>query len=121
MNKLFTKEYIVAIVAVGLLLLLHNPFNFWMPSMLEMWLSLLVCVAVIVFGVFLWREKAADEREQLHIFIADRIALLTVAGVLTIAVVVQGINHTLDPWIGLALGALIIGKAVGQIYSKRKH
>lgn len=121
MNNLFSKEYLVAIAAVGLLLLLHNPFMFWMPNMLQMWLSLILCVLVIAFGVFLWREKAVDEREQLHVFIADRIALLTVGGVLTVAALVQGVRHTQDPWIGLALGALIVAKAVGLIYSRRKH
>ena len=115
------KEYIVALVVVGLLLLLHNPFMFWMPGMIEMTLSLLLCIVVVVFGIFLWRERAADEREQLHIFIADRAALLGVGAVLTIATLFQGVQHRLDPWVGLSLAVMIAAKAAGLWYSRRKH
>ncbi len=120
MQKLFGKamfERIVAIVLIVLLVLIGNPFTFWMPSM--MLVSVLVVIAALVFvwAGFIFTETASDEREEWHRTHAGRAAYLSAAAVLTTALVYQGFTQKIDFWIPLTLAVMIVSKLFARFYA----
>ncbi len=121
MNVKFPLEVLTTIIITVLLVLIANPFNFWMPSMMHMLVLALFTVTLGAFATLMWREHAHDEREQTHRNSAGRAGFLAAAAVLTIGIVVQSTMHTLDPWLVYTLGAMIIAKTGAFIYSRAKQ
>jgi len=89
--------------------------------MISMTLSALLLVVFSVFATFVWRERATDEREQLHKLLAGHTAFLIGASVLTIGLLYQSFSHTTDPWLALALGAMVLSKLFGIIWARKKQ
>ena len=115
------SEFGISLLLIALLVVLLNPFNFWMQSTLLM-VILAVFVALFAFYIsFFWREKASDEREELHRMVAGRYAFFAGSGVLILGVVVESLQHDLDAWLVFALLAMIITKVIGRLYSKINH
>lgn len=115
------QEIGISAALVALLILLLNPLKFWMPSAMVMMMVVGLAVLFVVFASFIWRENARDEREGMHRMIAGRFAFLTGAGVLVAGIILQSFRHALDAWLVLALGAMIIAKIIGLMYSRVKH
>lgn len=116
-----TKEIFVGAILVVLLAALINPGDFLMPTMTQMSLIVAATVAFAIFAVLLWRERGGDERDSLHRLVADRAAFQIGAAVLMIAIVSEGFNGMIDAWLPITLGAIVLGKIVGLIYSKKKY
>ena len=116
-NKLLSIG--TAVVLVGLLTLLSDPFMLWMPMGAQLFVLLSAVVLACAWVGFVMYEQAHDEREVLHKMHAGRIAYLSGIAVLTTALVVQGLNHTIDPWISIALGVMVISKLFTRFYSER--
>jgi hypothetical protein len=116
-NKLFHIG--TALLLVGLLTLLSDPFMVWMPGFAQMTTLLGAAVLACVWAGFVMYEGSQDEREMLHKMHAGRIAYLSGVAVLTAALVVQGFAHDIDPWISAALGVMVISKLVARFYSER--
>lgn len=114
-NKLFSIA--TAVIFVILLVLLSDPFMVWMP--MGMQLAVLVAAAVVacIWAGFVMLERAHDEREVLHKMHAGRVAYLSGIAVLTIALIVQGFGHAIDPWVPLALGTMVISKLLSRFYT----
>lgn len=108
-----------AVVLVGLLALLSDPFMVWMPMGVQLFVLLGAAALACVWVGFVMYEKAHDEREALHKMHAGRIAYLSGIAVLTMALIVQGLAHTIDPWISVTLGVMVISKLVARFYSER--
>lgn len=115
------SEAVVSIVLVFLLVLFLDPLMIWMPGALT---YCALAAAVILFAVFaglVWREQAADEREQLHAMVGSRAGFIAGASVLILGIGYQTlVIHTVDTWLLLALGALILGKVGGLLYGKSR-
>jgi len=116
-NKLFHIS--TAVVLVGLLTLLSDPFMLWMPAPAQMAALLGVVVLAYVWAGFVMYERTTDEREALHRMNAGRMAYLSGIAVLTIALVTQGFAHDIDPWISIALGTMVIVKLGSRFYSDK--
>lgn len=112
-----TVQIIVAAVLVVFLGLLTDPFMLWMPPMAAMAVLLCATVLLCVWGGFVMKEKARDEREVLHRMYAGRTAYLSGIAILTVALVAQGFAHHIDPWIALALVIMVIVKLASHSYS----
>ncbi|MBA3789325.1 hypothetical protein H0X32_02940 [Patescibacteria group bacterium] len=112
-----TLERLVAIVLIILLILIGNPFTFWMPSMLIATVLVVITALTFVWAGFIITEKAHDEREELHRTNAGRAAYLGAAGMLTIALVYQGLTHTIDIWIPATLALMIIAKLASRFFA----
>lgn len=112
-------ETLVAVSLVALAVLLLNPFHFWMPDMMVFGMLALTLGLFGVFASFILREQAADERDGMHRTLAGRNAFLVGAGVLTLAIVIQGYTHTVDPWLVITLVAMIIAKVLTRVWSDR--
>ena len=109
-----------AVVLLSLILLL-NPFDILMLSMGAMMVLTLFVVAVFAFAAFVWREQAHDEREALLVGRAGRVAYLSGAGILTLGIILETLSRSLDIWLPIALGGMVLTKmamsAYYQLYS----
>lgn len=113
-------ETISAIIILGIAILFLNPGHLAMPDTMVSMLVVGLIVSFLVFAGFLLREKPADERESLHIKTAGRISYLVGIAVLVFGVVIQGIKHNIDPWLVIALCAMVLTKLLSRMYSRFK-
>lgn len=120
MKNNIAGELGVGIVFILLLLILLNPFEWWMPTMTAMTLTVMLVVVFALFTAFVWRERPHDEREHLHRSFAGRLGFLAGTCVLVAGIVVQESAHELDPWLPIALGSMIIAKIIGFVYSRTR-
>jgi hypothetical protein len=118
MNWNIAQNILVALLVI-LLGALTDPFMYWMPSMPEMLALTLSCVGLAAWIGLAAREGAIDERDGEHRMFAGRVAYLGGVGVLTIALLVQGLNHTIDPWIPMALASMVVLKIGARWYADR--
>lgn len=107
-----------AVVLVGLLILLSDPFMLWMPAEAQMMVLLGAAALACVWAGFVMYERSDDEREMLHKMHAGRIAYLSGIAVLTLALIFQGFAHTIDPWVSVALGVMVVSKLLARFYSE---
>lgn len=112
-------QYVVAVVLVAALFALFDPFMYWMPDMLEMATLVVVFALTVIWIGLVAREEDGDEREILHRMYAGRVAYLSGIIILTLALVVQGLSHVVDPWVPCALVVMIISKLGTRWYSDR--
>jgi hypothetical protein len=108
-----------AVVLAMLAVLLVNPFDFWMPTMLHMAVLAAAVVVSGAFSIFVLSEKAADERDNEHRQTAGRAAFLAGGAVLLAGIVIETLQHALDPWLVWALLIMVATKAVARFYSTR--
>ena len=107
----------LAILLVVFLTLLSDPFMVWMPMGGQMLALLGAATSLAVWAGFVMYERAPDEREAINRMYAGRVAYLSGIVVLTIALVTEGIHHTIDPWISLALAAMVLAKLFSRFYT----
>lgn len=107
-------EWIVGIAILFALAILINPFHLWMPNSLELTIAMILAVLVIGFSVFIWRERPRDEREAQHAASTGWVSYLAGGAVLLIAVLSQSLAHTLDWWVLVALGAMVVTKLIAS-------
>jgi hypothetical protein len=116
MKNNFTKEIIVSSILIVLTVLLLNPFHFWMPEMMVMLVLALTFIIFAFFAIFVLREKTQDEREIAHRMLSGRVAFLVGSAFLTLGVIVQSLNHSVDAWLVITLVAMILSKIIVRIY-----
>ncbi len=109
-NNFRLPEWVLAVLIGLAILALVNPFHFLMPSALGLIIVMVLALLVIAFAVFVWREHPSDEREELHALKAARISFFVGGGVLLLAIIAQSINHSIDPWLLVALGSMVVAK-----------
>lgn len=113
-------ELITSTLIVVILILFVNPFMILMPStVLYMALAGLIILVAIFVGL-VWREHTNDEREELHRFVASRFAYIVGIVILTIGVALESLGHTPNVWLVSALGAMVLAKLVGHLYSRSR-
>lgn len=121
MKSKFLAEISISAVLIILLILLLDPFMVLMTTPIQMAMIALILIIFVSFCIFVWKEKSRDEREQLHKQIASRFAYLSGASVLIIAIVLQSLKHSIDPWIVIALIVMILAKITGSLYANNKY
>lgn len=118
MKRDIVPELAISVGLIVILATLLNPFQMGMSSGLSMILTVLFALFVIMFIAFGWKEKPADEREAQHRNRAGRLGYLAGTGVLSMGVIIQSLEHTLDPWLIASLGLMVFAKLVSLIVSK---
>ena len=114
---LFT--WLVIIVMLGLLFTLANPLKWFMPTQFEM---LVLAIFSAVFSVFIglfWYEQSIDERDVMHTMSSGRVAYFVGTTLVAIAIIVQSLQHSLDAWLPIILGAMVLSKYVARQYANR--
>lgn len=113
-------ETISAFIILGITILFLNPGHLLMPENVVSMLIVGLIVAFLTFAAFLLKEKASDEREAIHILTAGRISYLVGVGVLILGIIMQAAKHDIDPWLIIALCAMILSKLLSRIYTRLK-
>ena len=90
------------------------PSAIIMPSSLQMLILGVVLVLITSFLVIFWREKPADEREVSNQAVASRSAYIVGTAVLIIALAWQSLHHRIDPFVAVALFAILATKIIVQ-------
>lgn len=118
-NNLLIGEGLISIVLVALLALCWNPGEkIWMPSMAMSMVLLALVIAFMIFAVFVWKERARDEREEQHRLISGRVSFLCGTLVLVAGIVVETYNGKPDGWLLAALAAMVLAKLGTRVYSE---
>ncbi len=120
LNQLF-GETAVALVLIVLLVCFINPLDWWMTDAVHMTLLGLVAAFFAIFAMFIWRESVSDEREQLHRFIAARLAYTAGGMILLVGTVLQAMAHAIDPWLPAALAGMVFAKILGRVYARKLY
>lgn len=114
-NKIL--HIVLVFFLVILLFLLTDYFMWWMPQAIVMITLLAVTVLICLWSGFVIMERGGDERETLHKMNAGRVAYLAGLAILTIALIVQTLTlKSIDIWIALTLGVMIVSKLGARIY-----
>lgn len=121
MKKNLAPEIIISGILIILVLIWLDPFQWLMPEPWAMTLIMILLLAYVIYLIFLWREKVADERESYHRLAASRNAWLAGTTVLIIGLTRQSLDHQIDPWIIYALVIMILAKIVSRIYQSLKN
>ncbi len=111
------KQILDIVLLIGLAaiaLLSVAPDTFVMPSSLQMLVLAAVLGLISTFLVLFWREQPDDEREMHNQALASRSAYTVGSLVLIAALIIQSINHSLDPAVPIALLAMIATKVIVQ-------
>lgn len=106
------KEFFVPGLVIVLAIAFLDPFMYLMPSMMVNLLLALLMVVSVIYAVFIFKEKALDEREVAIRAKADRLAAMAGTAVLSAGIVYQVVFiHSVSPEIVLALVVIIITKS----------
>ena len=114
-------EIVVSLVFIILVVLKLDPFRWTMPDQIEMIVLALVVAAYAVYAGLFFRERAHDEREAYHLYVASRIAYLAGVGFLVVALVVQSFAHHLDPWLVGGLTAMVLVKMITLMWARLRR
>lgn len=117
MNTIW-KEIALAFILLILLGVFLNPWDILMPTKAAMMFTAIFLVAFALFAALLWRERAADEREEFHFMRADRAAFIVGAGTLVLALSWEVFTHSISTGVIAALAAMILTKLAVLSYSR---
>lgn len=115
------KEVGISVLLVVVAFFVLNPFDFWMPTMAHMVMLALLLVVFAVFSIFLYREKPGDERDVLHTLNSGRVAFMVGSTFLTLGIVVQALEDSVDAWLVVTLIGMVVSKLLSRIYSDKKQ
>ncbi len=110
----------LALIITFCLLALADFIPFWMPMMGEMVALVVVTVLLLIWAGLIVSESANDEREVYIKSQSGRIAYVAGLLVLMIALVTQGLAHTIDPWIPVVLAVMVSTKLLTRLYLDRQ-
>ena len=121
MKHSFMYELVISAVLIVLIVLFLDPFMLLMPDSFVYVLMVAVILIFVLFSSFVWKEKAHDERDELHKMIAGRIGYLAGVGILIVGVIIETLTSQVDPWLIIALGVMVLAKLAGLIYGRVRH
>ena len=113
------KEIFITFCLIVVAILLLNPFDFWMPDMMVIFMLVIALVIFGIFASFILREKAFDERDNVHKALAGRNAFLAGSTILMLGIIIEGYTHTVDAWLVVALIAMIVVKIISRNWSDK--
>ena len=113
-------ETISTVVILGIAILFLNPTHLTMPDSFVTMLMLGVIIAFLFFAAILWREKAEDERDQLHIMHAGRLSYIVGVGLLIGGIISQAFQHEVDAWLVITLCGMVLSKFASRVYARLK-
>lgn len=121
MKNKFIGELTLLAALIGLLLFFLNPVLIFLPRPMHPFMIPLLIILFIIFAAMLWKERPTDEREQLHTLIASRFAYFAGVTVLTIAIIIQHAQRSIDPWLIIAICIMLLAKIIGLLYGHLRH
>ncbi len=117
MIKDFLVPALVVVVAIAFL----DPFMYLMSSMTVNLLLSLLMLASVIYAIFIFKERALDERQVVIRATADRLAYMAGTIVLSGAIIYQVIYmHHVSEEVVLALVVMVVIKSVVHYRSTLK-
>ncbi len=120
-NLNFLGETLISLFLVGLLIFFVNPLDLLMPKELHLFMIPTLVLLFVVFTAIIWKEKAIDEREQLHKYISARFAYFASITVLVLGIIYQSAYNAVDPWLIIAVCVILLSKLIGLVYGHFRH
>jgi MFS-type transporter involved in bile tolerance (Atg22 family) len=117
----FSRPTLGALVVIAALALMMIPLPFLMLTSTQMILVSLAALSFITWVGFHWQEKALDEREELHRFLAGRFAYFVGASILMLGILIQSLRHSVDSWLVAALIGMILAKILSKSRAEQNH
>ena len=114
-------ETVLSGILIALLVAILNPLHWWMPNMVHLAMLAGTIVVFSIFAAFVFRERAADEREGVHRMLAGRAAFLSGSALLIIGILYQSYSGTLDVWLVVTLVGMLLAKVGARFYSDRHY
>lgn len=114
-------EILVSVVLVVLLIVFLSQSPLLMPMSTTTMMGILVALSFIVFAGLIWKEKARDERENIHVLGAGRISFVAGLLIALTGILIQSFNHNIDPWLIFTAIGMILAKIFFRIYSSRNN
>jgi len=115
------SEILISACLIVVLAFKLDPFHWFMPNEVQMLILCLFAAGFALYAGVVFREKAHDERENAHLYLASRISYLVGIISLSLIIVIQDILHQLDPWLLLVLAIMILTKLLVLIYARIRH
>lgn len=106
------SEILVALSLIIVILFKIDPFHWLMPTQVQMFLLGLLVAGVAIWVGMIFREKARDERENLHLYRASRAGYLVGVLSLSVFVIIKDLEHCLDPLLLIVLALMILTKLI---------
>ena len=118
----FLQEFAIAAGLLIILGLFLNPFDLYMSDKTSMTVLGIFLILYLLFVVYLWRERARDEREAFHALRTGRLSFFVGSAVLTLGIAYQMFTiHMVEPWLVYTLGAMVLAKVAGSIWNTKQH
>jgi amino acid transporter len=118
MEKPPIKEFILSIALIVLLIVLLNPFNFLMSDAVLMLTVALFVIAVGLIAGLALNERPRDERENVLVHTSARVGYISGIVILSLAIIIESLQHDLDFWLPLVFVIMILSKLIGRIYQE---
>lgn len=115
------REIIVSLGLVAVLLIKFDPFHWLMPTEIQMLVLCLFAAGFALYAGLIFREKARDEREQSHLYLASRLSYMVGVITLSVIIVIQDLLKQVDPWMMIALAIMILTKLFVLIHARIRH
>jgi hypothetical protein len=115
------SEIVVSLVLVLLLVTCIDPFESFMPLL---WEKTLVFLLIAVYGLYtgiVFRERAKDERERLHLAWAERSGFLVGTGLLVLFIILDIFRISSEKALIFVLGGMVLTKVIVLFFLRHRN
>ncbi|MFZ5438004.1 MAG: hypothetical protein ACOZAK_03045 [Patescibacteria group bacterium] len=109
-------EFIVSLIILFILATFLNAKDLLMPNSTNMMLIVGLIIGFLAFVGLVWKEKAVDERDDVHILKSGRISFFVGAFILVVGIANQALMHDIDPWLIYSLASMVLVKLISRIF-----
>lgn len=109
-------EIIIGTIVLAILGIFLNPTNLLMPDSVNVMLILGLILGFLGFIGLFWREQPSDERDTVHMQKSGRVSFFVGATILVMGIVIQALNHDIDPWLLYALSGMVLTKLISRAF-----
>jgi predicted MFS family arabinose efflux permease len=108
----------VFFLVVTLICLFHNYM--FMSNAAHVLLMVFQAGLFAMFALLTIKQKAADERDKIHMMIAGQSSYIVGIGALVTAICYQAFTEQIDPWLIGILAVMLLTKVVVRIYAHNR-
>lgn len=116
------KDIIISTILIGILLAFLQPnAMLLMPNTVSTLLIIGMATSFLLFTSLVWRERVHDEREAIHRATSGWWSFLVGSVALVTAIIIQAIDHHIDPWLIIVLIIMLLTKLASRLHQQSHH
>lgn len=119
-DTLFLGELLVSIAIIIVLIVLLDPFSFFVPRKIFVLVSLELAVNFGLFASFIAREQATDRHPSFRGMLSEKLGYLAGGILLVFGITIQTVRGDLDRWLVLVLGSMVLVKMLALVKGKAR-